>query len=164
MLSKKEFVEIRNATITSLYNKSKLRYTEIANLQVQDLDENKIMVRLQRGDRIFRVALSPLISDNLKLLAEGKKFDEYIFNSKQGNQKPLSRSAVTKIIDKSESVPYGTKQNDCEGNRYTVENVVCDYGVFKDGILIKELIFNDKHNAMMVSNILNADTNYKRYM
>lgn len=40
---------------------------------------------------------------------------------------------------------------------YEVQPVVCDYGVFCNKELIKDLILNNRQNAELICNILNAD-------
>ena len=46
---------------------------------------------------------------------------------------------------------------------YTVDSCVCDYGIYKDGKLIPELIFNSRENAEIVCEIMNLDSKHKRY-
>ena len=45
--------------------------------------------------------------------------------------------------------------------RYTVDSVVCDYGIFENGELIPQLIFNSSTNAKLVCKIMNLDANHK---
>ena len=45
--------------------------------------------------------------------------------------------------------------------KYEVKDVVCDYGVFKDGELIAELILNSRRNALQIADILNADCRHE---
>lgn len=45
--------------------------------------------------------------------------------------------------------------------RYTVKDVVCDYGVYEDDRLL--VILNDAVNAKLIADILNSDLKKKRY-
>ena len=45
--------------------------------------------------------------------------------------------------------------------RYSVDSVVCDYGIFEEGKLIPQLIFNSSINAKLVCKIMNLDINNK---
>lgn len=45
--------------------------------------------------------------------------------------------------------------------RYTVDSVVCDYGIFENGELIEKLIFNSSTNAKLVCKIMNLDADHK---
>ena len=42
--------------------------------------------------------------------------------------------------------------------RYTVDSVVCDYGVFRDGEL--QVICNSRRNALLIKDILEKDERY----
>lgn len=162
MLNRQEFLSLRNNTIISLYNKSKLRYTEIANLQVQDIDNNRFMVRIQRGDRIFRVALSPVITENMKLLIGDKEETDYIFNSKKGNNVPLSRTMITKIIENAKYTTFeNTKVHTDINNIYSIKLVDCDYKILKNDKMVEGLSLNNKVNAIKIVDILNADDQIK---
>lgn len=162
MLNRQEFLSLRNNTIISLYNKSKLRYTEIANLQVQDIDNNRFMVRIQRGDRIFRVALSPVITENMKLLIGDKEETDYIFNSKKGNNVPLSRTMITKIIENTKYTTFeNTKVHTDINNIYSIKLVDCDYKILKNDKMVEGLSLNNKVNAIKIVDILNADNQIK---
>lgn len=161
MLNRQEYLSLRNNTIISLYNKSKLRYTEIANLQVQDIDNNRFMVRIKRGDRIFRVALSPIITENMKLLIEGKEESDYIFVSRKNN-KPLSRTMVTKIIENAKYTTFeNTKVHTDINNIYSIKLVDCDYKILKNDKMVEGLSLNNKVNAIKIIDILNADNQIK---
>ena len=73
-----EYRDIRNRLIIELH-KIKLRYSEISNLQVQDIDNSFCLIRIKRGDRVFRIAISKSISDRLKILTKYKDDKDYIF-------------------------------------------------------------------------------------
>lgn len=46
---------------------------------------------------------------------------------------------------------------------YQVKDVVCDYGVFRNGELIPELILNSRSNAELIAEILTLDEQHKKY-
>ncbi|KRN70222.1 hypothetical protein IV70_GL000008 [Carnobacterium maltaromaticum DSM 20342] len=47
-------------------------------------------------------------------------------------------------------------------NKYEVKDVVCDYGIFENGVLIPQLILNSKSNATIIKDILDVDQQHKR--
>lgn len=47
------------------------------------------------------------------------------------------------------------------GNVYTVQSVVCDWGVYENGKLI--VVVNSYSNAKLIVDILNADIKHERY-
>lgn len=102
MENKVDLTQIRNETIVLIYEHAKLKFMEIAKMQVQHIDKSFALIRVQRGDRVFRVSLTPKISNNLKLLIKGKEFNDYIFNSRGNNKKHLSHTMIKKIIDNFE--------------------------------------------------------------
>ena len=66
-----EYRKLRNEVICKL-NKMNLRYSEIARLEVQDIDNSFFLIRIKRGNRVFRIAVSKEISDKLKILTKYK--------------------------------------------------------------------------------------------
>ena len=66
-----EYRKLRNEVICKL-NKMNLRYSEIARLEVQDIDSSFFLIRIKRGNRVFRIAVSKEISDKLKILTKYK--------------------------------------------------------------------------------------------
>ncbi|WP_270647482.1 hypothetical protein [Paeniclostridium hominis] len=91
--------ELRDQTIKLLHEHGILRNMEIAKLQVQHIDNSFFLIRIQRGDRIFRVSVTPKITENLKLLVQGKEFDDFLFPSARNKDKHISHTMVKKIID-----------------------------------------------------------------
>ncbi|WGX77402.1 hypothetical protein QJS64_19230 (plasmid) [Paraclostridium bifermentans] len=102
MENKVDLTKTRNETIVLIYEHAKLKFMEIAKMQVQHVDKSFALIRVQRGDRVFRVSLTPKISNNLKLLIGNKEFNDYIFNSRGNNKKHLSHTMIKKIIDNFE--------------------------------------------------------------
>lgn len=99
MENKVDLTQTRNETIVLIYEHAKLKFMEIAKMQVQHIDKSFALIRVQRGDRVFRVSLTPKISNNLKLIIKDKEFNDYIFNSRGNNKKHLSHTMIKKIID-----------------------------------------------------------------
>ncbi|MBU5290099.1 hypothetical protein AALJ34_17205 [Paraclostridium bifermentans] len=102
MENKVDLTQTRNETIVLIYEHAKLKFMEIAKMQVQHIDKSFALIRVQRGDRVFRVSLTPKISNNLKLIIKDKEFNDYIFNSRGNNKKHLSHTMIKKIIDNFE--------------------------------------------------------------
>lgn len=46
---------------------------------------------------------------------------------------------------------------------YEVKSCVCDYAIYDEGKLIKDLIFNSRKNAELVCDVMNLDCNHKEY-
>jgi len=46
---------------------------------------------------------------------------------------------------------------------YTVESCVCDYAIYNNGVLVKELIFNSNENAKIICEIMNLDEKHQTY-
>lgn len=44
-----------------------------------------------------------------------------------------------------------------------MKDVVCDYGIFENGVLIPQLILNSKSNANFIKAILDVDQQYERF-
>lgn len=153
-MEKQPFSQLRNETIYLIHKHTPLKNMEISKLEVQHLDKSMVLLRIQRGERIFRVSLTPKITNNLKLLIHGKEFNDYIFHSRKDVKKRLSHTMIKKIIDNYN--PYDIKE-DIKLNKFTVKPVACEYGICKDGVLIDSLVLNNYNNAKLIANILNED-------
>lgn len=51
--------------------------------------------------------------------------------------------------------------NGYKPSKYSVDEVVCDYGVFENGKLINGLILNSRANALLIADVLNADARHE---
>lgn len=157
----KEYRDIRNRVIVELH-KIKLRYSEISNLQVQDIDNSFCLIRIKRGDRVFRIAISKNISDGLKILTKYKCDKDYIFTKNLIDDKPLSRTMITKIIKNYTSCNDDYLENKYDDERiekeaYTYEKVCNKYILYKENKPIDRLVINSMINAIKICEILNKD-------
>ena len=152
--TEKEYRDIRNKLIIELYNRN-IRYTEISNMKVQDIDKSFALIRIQRGDRIFRVAISKEISYLLKQITKYKDEKDYIFTKNLIETNNLSRTMITKIIKNNEAIDIDhTVTNQ---KVYKFENVCDKYIIFKNGQAIDGLVINTIANALRICDVLNAD-------
>ena len=153
--TEKEYRTIRNSIIVELYKRN-LRYAEISNLQVQDIDNSFALIRIQRGDRVFRMAISPQITAGLKALTKYKDNKDYIFTKDLINEKPLSGTMIEKIIKKYNAI--GIKQSEIKIKEvHSIEKVCGKYLIYKNGRAIEGLVVNSMVNALRIRDILNAD-------
>ena len=104
-ISKNAGIEYRNLRNEIIYklNKMNLRYSEIARLEVQDIDSSFFLIRIKRGNRVFRIAVSKEISDKLKILTKYKDDKDYVFTKDLINNEKLSETMIVKIIKKYNS-------------------------------------------------------------
>lgn len=153
-----EYRSIRNDVIVALYKRD-FRYSEIANLKVQDIDKSFILITKRRGDSLFRVAISREISEKIKLLIKYKSDKDYVFTKNLIEKNPMSHTMITKIVKKHKA----TRTDYLEENKstYTVERVCDKYFIYKKGQVIEGLILNTMTNALRICDILNADYLFK---
>ena len=157
----KEYRNNRNRIIVELH-KIKLRYSEISNLQLQDIDNSFCLIRIKRGDRVFRIAISKDVSDGLKILTKYKCDKDYIFTKNLIDDKPLSRTMITKIIKNYNSCNDDNLENKYDDEHidkevYTVERVCNKYILYKENKPIDGLVINSMINAVKICEILNKD-------
>lgn len=153
--TEKEYRTIRNNIIVELHKRN-LKYSEISNLQVQDIDNSFSLIRIQRGDRVFRMAISPQITAGLKILTKYKDNKDYIFTKDLINEKPLSGTMIAKIIKKYNEIDI--KQSEIKIKEvHSIEKVCGKYLIYKNGRAIEGLVVNSMVNALRIRDILNAD-------
>ena len=153
--TEKEYRTIRNDLIIKLHKKN-LKYSEISNLQVQDIDNSFALIRIQRGDRVFRMAISQEITASLKVLTKYKDNKDYIFTKDLINEKPLSGTMIAKIIKKYNEIDI--KQSEIKIKEvHSIEKVCGKYLIYKNGRAIEGLVVNSMVNALRIRDILNAD-------
>lgn len=138
----------------TLIYENKLRYTEIENLQIQDIDKFFALIRIQRGNRVFRAAISQRISEKMKLLMKYKDKKSYIFTKNLIEDKPISRTMITKII-KRHKKDDSSYENIIKPVQ-TVERVCDKYMIYKNNRVIEGLAINNITNALRICDILNA--------
>ena len=149
-----EYRSIRNDVIVALYKRD-FRYSEIANLKVQDIDKSLILITKRRGDSIFRVAISKEISEKIKLLIKYKDKTDYVFTKDLIEKKSLSHTMITKIIKKHKVT--SEKYESVDQSTYTVERVCDKYFIYKSGQVIEGLVLNNITNALRICDVLKAD-------
>lgn len=161
----KEYKSMRNKIIYKLYKKN-LKYSEIENLQVQDIDNSFSLIRIERGNRIFRMAISKELSDDLRVLTKYKDDKDYIFTKDLINNEKLSGTMINKIVKKLkeiENYDIEAKNEKSLKNKaiYTVEKACDKYVIYKNGRVVEGLVINNITNALRICDILNADETFK---
>ena len=153
-----EYRKLRNEIIYKL-NKMNLRYSEIAKLKVQDIDNSFFLIRIKRGNRVFRIAVSKEISDKLKILTKYKDDKDYVFTKDLINNEKLSETMIVKIIKKYNSKEMNITENDTKASKekYVIEKVCDKYVIYQGGRVIEGLLINNMINAIRICEILNAD-------
>lgn len=153
-----EYRKLRNEVICKL-NKMNLRYSEIARLEVQDIDSSFFLIRIKRGNRVFRIAVSKEISDKLKILTKYKDDKDYVFTKDLISNEKLSETMITKIIKKYSLKEINTTEKDTKVSKekYIIEKVCDKYVIYQGGRVIEGLLINNMINAIRICEILNAD-------
>lgn len=153
-----EYRKLRNEVICKL-NKMNLRYSEIARLEVQDIDSSFFLIRIKRGNRVFRIAVSKEISDKLKILTKYKDDKDYVFTKDLINNEKLSETMIVKIIKKYSLKEINTTEKDTKVSKekYIIEKVCDKYVIYQGGRVIEGLLINNMINAIRICEILNAD-------
>lgn len=160
-ISKNAGIEYRNLRNEIIYklNKMNLRYSEIARLEVQDIDSSFFLIRIKRGNRVFRIAVSKEISDKLKILTKYKDDKDYVSTKDLINNEKLSETMIVKIIKKYNSKEMNITENDTKASKekYVIEKVCDKYVIYQGGRVIEGLLINNMINAIRICEILNAD-------
>ena len=153
-----EYRKLRNEVICKL-NKMNLRYSEIARLEVQDIDSSFFLIRIKRGNRVFRIAVSKEISDKLKILTKYKDDKDYVFTKDLISNEKLSETMITKIIKKYslKEINITEKDTKVSKEKYIIEKVCDKYVIYQGGRVIEGLLINNMINAIRICEILNAD-------
>ena len=136
-----------------------LRYSEIARLVVQDIDSSFFLIRIKRGNRVFRIAVSKEISDKLKILTKYEDDKDYVFTKDLINNEKLSETMIVKIIKKYNSKEMNITENDTKASKekYVIEKVCDKYVIYQGGRVIEGLLINNMINEIRICEILNAD-------
>lgn len=81
---------------------SGLRISDILTLRIKDI-RNKDYVNIREKktgkQKIFQI--NPSVKKELKIFCEGRDLNEYLIKSREGSNKPLSRTMAYKIIHKA---------------------------------------------------------------
>ena len=77
---------------------SGLRISDLLPLRVRDAKKMYFDLREKKTKKQKRIQMTPGLRRELKNYIEGKEDDEYLFKSREGLNKPISRSMAYKIL------------------------------------------------------------------
>ncbi|WP_342510562.1 site-specific integrase [Sporosarcina sp. FSL K6-1522] len=77
---------------------SGLRISDLLPLRVRDAKKTYFDLREKKTQKQKRIQMTPGLRRELKKYIEGKDDDEYLFKSREGLNKPISRSMAYKIL------------------------------------------------------------------
>ncbi|MGE7917176.1 site-specific integrase [Lysinibacillus xylanilyticus] len=89
---------------------SGLRISDILQLKVSDTQRPYFSVVEKKTKKARRIEMTPQLKRELKQYVEGKDEHEYLFKSREGVNKPFSRSAAYKILNKA-AFAVGLEEN-----------------------------------------------------
>lgn len=75
-----------------------LRISDILKLKVKDVSGQYISMREKKTGKQKRMRITPDLKRSLKPYLNGKQDDEYLIRSRQGKNKPISRSSAYRIL------------------------------------------------------------------
>ncbi len=169
-LNKEDFITLRNETIYALYKNHNLRYTDIANLKVKQLNDNGATIRLLRGkSRLINIAIPIKITENMKLLSSNREPEESIFYSPSWDNRKLSRTRVQAIISELEGkqvniFSFGaTLREEPREDKYNVRQIYDKFVVCYDNRPMSGLSMRVKDHADQIANILNLEMREQNY-
>ncbi|MDW0112219.1 site-specific integrase [Sporosarcina saromensis] len=89
----------RNYILFTLGINSGLRISDILPLKVGDVNKRLyFVITEQKTKKRKEVQMTPLLRRELRKYTEGKDDDEYLFQSREGINRPISRSMAYKIL------------------------------------------------------------------
>jgi len=100
----------RNYMLFILGINSGLRISDILQLKVSDTKRDYFNVIEKKTKKPRRIEMTPQLKRELKQYVEGKEEYEYLFKSREGVNKPISRSSAYKILNKA-AVEVGLDEN-----------------------------------------------------
>jgi len=77
---------------------SGLRISDLLPLRVKDAKKTYFDLREQKTRKQKRIEMTPGLRRELKKYIDGREDDEYLFKSREGLNKPISRSMAYKIL------------------------------------------------------------------
>lgn len=89
---------------------SGLRISDILQLKVLDAQKPYFNVVETKTKKARRIEMTPQLKRELKQYVDGKEDYEYLFKSREGVNKPISRSAAYKILIKA-ALTVGLEEN-----------------------------------------------------
>ncbi len=117
---------------------SGLRITDILKLKVKDVKGEHISIHEQKTGKEKLFLIHPEIKRVLKEYVKDKKDNDFLFRSRQGNNKPITRARAYDILDKA-AQKYNVKNLGTHSMRKTFGYFL--YQQTKDIAVLKE-IFN----------------------
>ena len=89
----------RNLLLFNLGINTGLRISDILNLKVGDIKEKEyITIKEQKTNKVRKILISTNIKSILGDYIQGKKANEYLFSSRKGENKPITRIQAWRII------------------------------------------------------------------
>ncbi|MFC9540778.1 site-specific integrase [Lysinibacillus sp. NPDC056959] len=89
---------------------SGLRISDILQLKVSETQRPYFSVVEKKTKKTRRIEMTPQLKRELKQYVEGKDEYEYLFKSREGVNKPISRSTAYKILNKA-ALAVGLDEN-----------------------------------------------------
>lgn len=89
---------------------SGLRISDILQLKVSDTQKPYFHVVEKKTKKARRIEMTPQLKRELKQYIEDKENHEYLFKSREGVNKPISRSAAYKVLNKA-ALAVGLEEN-----------------------------------------------------
>ena len=78
-----------------------LRVSDLVNLKVSDTKKPRIEIKEKKTKKSKRLLIQPWLREELQKFAEGRADEEYLFQSRKGENRPLQRAAVYKLLSAS---------------------------------------------------------------
>lgn len=76
------------------------RISDILKLKVRELkNKNEITIRETKTGKRITLQLNPVLKKALKPYLKDRNLNEYVFQSRQGNNKPIDRTTAYKILN-----------------------------------------------------------------
>ncbi len=89
----------RNYILFVLGINSGLRISDILNLRVRDVKNKMSFVIIEKKtDKRKEIQMTPILRREIRKYVEDKESDEYLFRSREGVNRPISRSMAYKIL------------------------------------------------------------------
>ena len=95
-----------------------LRISDILPIQVKDVQGDKLYLKEKKTGKRQEIALNKGITDILEGYIKNMKPDDYLFRSRQGGNKPISRQRASQIIKEAvKSVGLSPERISCHSMR-----------------------------------------------
>lgn len=77
-----------------------LRISDILKLRVRDVTGTHISIREKKTNKQKLILITPELKRELRVFIQGKQPHEYLFQSRQGHNRPIGRSMAYKMLKK----------------------------------------------------------------